>query len=106
LKEKVEMNKEMAVQSKRLATIMTDVPVKINPDELGIKEWNRDALKELFAELEFRRLGEQIGLTTPTQSSAPKPAAEKEKKAVPGKQSSLFFTNAPDTKVAYSLDEN
>ena len=105
LKEKVEMNKEMAVQSKRLATIITDVPVKINPDQLGIKEWNKDALKELFAELEFRRLGEQIGITTPTPSTSAKASAEKEKKSVPGKQSSLFFTNAPETKIAHSLDE-
>src|SRR6185369_1559029 len=105
LKEKVEMNKEMAVQSKRLATIITDVPVKINPDQLGIKEWNKDALKELFAELEFRRLGEQIGLTSPTQSSPPKTSEEKAKKSVPGVQSSLFFTNAPETKIAHSLEE-
>ena len=104
LQEKVEMNKAMAIQSKRLATIITDVPVKEKPDQLEIKEWNKEALRELFAELEFRRLGEQIGLTEQTKSTAAGVTKEKEKKSVPGKQSSLFFTNAPETKIAHSFD--
>lgn len=65
LKEKVESNKAMAVQSKSLATIITDVPVDVSPDELAVKEWNRDAIKTLFAELEFRRLAEQVLNLTP-----------------------------------------
>ncbi len=106
LKEKVELNKEMAIQSKRLATIITDVPLKVNPDQLEIKEWNRDALKELFAELEFRRLGEQIGLTSTTTAVAPpKEKTEEKKKASSGVQSSLFFTNAPQTKISHSSEE-
>ena len=71
LKEKVETHKDMAVQSKRLATIILDVPIKIKPDELKIRDWNKDALKELFTELEFRKLAEQIGLT----ESTPKPSS-------------------------------
>ncbi len=61
LKEKVEANKELAIQSKRLATILLDVPVKLEPDQLIIVEPNRDALRELFTELEFRRLAETYG---------------------------------------------
>jgi DNA polymerase-1 len=107
LKEKVELNKEMAIQSKRLATIITDVPLKLNPDDLTIKEWNRDALKELFAELEFRRLGEQIGLTAATTSAPPpKEVKEEKKKTSAGVQSSLFFTNAPQTKISHSSEED
>lgn len=66
LKEKVDNHKEMALQSKRLATIILDVPVEFNEDELRLKEINKDALRELFAEIEFRGiaqklLGEDIG---------------------------------------------
>ena len=104
LKEKVEGNKDKAIQSKRLATIITNVPVKTNLDQLDVKDWNKEALKELFAELEFRRLGEQIGLTTLTQSTSAKAISEKAKKTVAGKQSSLFFTNAPETTIAHSLE--
>jgi DNA polymerase-1 len=60
LKEKVENNKELAFQSKRLATIIIDVPVEFDEKQLELKEPNKDALKELFAELEFRRLAEQV----------------------------------------------
>src|ERR1041385_5494846 len=56
LKEKVEKNKEMAVQSKRLATILTNVPVKINLEDLTLKELNCKAVTALFTELEFRKL--------------------------------------------------
>lgn len=66
LKEKVENNKELALQSKKLATIITDVPIEFNEEELSIKAINKEALKTLFMELEFRRiaqilLGEDIG---------------------------------------------
>jgi len=66
LKEKVENNKEKALQSKWLATIILDVPVEFNEEELTIKAINKDALRELFSELEFRGiaqklLGEDIG---------------------------------------------
>ncbi len=60
LKEKVELNKEKAIQSKWLATIICDVPVVLDEKELEIEEPNREALRELFTELEFRRLAEQI----------------------------------------------
>ncbi len=60
LKEKVELNKEKAIQSKWLATIICDVPVELDETALEIEEPNREALKELFMELEFRRLAEQI----------------------------------------------
>ena len=49
----------MAIQSKRLATIITDVPVEFD-ESIKTKEPNKEALKELFAELEFRKLAEQV----------------------------------------------
>lgn len=60
LKEKVENNKELAFQSKRLATIITDAPIKFDEEQLRLKEPDKDALKQLFDELEFRRLAQQV----------------------------------------------
>ena len=60
LKEKVENNKEKALQSKWLATIILDVPVEFNEEELVIKEINKDTLRELFSELEFRGIAQKI----------------------------------------------
>lgn len=60
LKEKVENNVEKAKQSKWLATIICDVPVEFDEKTLALKEPNKDALRELFTELEFRRLAQQV----------------------------------------------
>lgn len=60
LKEKVENNKQAAIQSKMLASIITDVPINIKPEDLKINEWNIEALKSLFFELEFKRLAESF----------------------------------------------
>ncbi len=60
LKEKVENNKELAFQSRKLATIITDCPVEFNETELALKPVNTEALRELFKELEFRRIAQNV----------------------------------------------
>lgn len=72
LKEKVENGKDIAYQSKRLATIILDCPLELEEEKLRLKEVNKDALREIFKELEFRRiaqniLGEDIGGTEKLQ---------------------------------------
>ncbi len=66
MREKVEANKEMAIQSKRLATIILDCPIEFEEHKLIMEEPNKEVLRELFTELEFRAiakkiLGEDIG---------------------------------------------
>jgi DNA polymerase I len=60
LKEKVEENKDKAILSKKLATIICDAPIEFNEADLLLKEPNKELLRDLFTELEFRRLAEQI----------------------------------------------
>jgi len=60
LGEKVRNGKEMAIMSKKLATIITDVPVSFHEEDYRLKEWNKDALVEVFTELEFKTLGKRI----------------------------------------------
>lgn len=60
LKEKIENNREKALMSRQLATIHCDVPVDLNEDELTLTEPDKNALVELFKELEFRKLAQQI----------------------------------------------
>jgi DNA polymerase-1 len=80
LKEKVEQHREKAIQSKWLATIICDVPIAFDEKSLLIGEPNKEALKELFMELEFRRLAEQVLGETLT-APAPEPAAKAKKAA-------------------------
>jgi DNA polymerase-1 len=78
MKEKVELNGHMAVQSKRLATIICDAPIELDEETLARKEPNKELLRELFAELEFRRMAEQV-LGDPATADEKEPAAKKEK---------------------------
>ncbi|MBN2173977.1 MAG: DNA polymerase I [Bacteroidales bacterium] len=60
IKENVEAYKEQGLQSKSLATIVLDAPVKFEPAALKIQEPNPELLKEIFDELEFRNLAQRI----------------------------------------------
>lgn len=60
LKENVEANKEQALVSKMLATIILDVPVSVEDEDLEISEPDKEKLSQLFTELEFRTLGKRI----------------------------------------------
>ncbi len=60
LGEKIRKGKELALVSKKLATIITDVPVAFHEEDFRIKECNKVALKEVFTELEFRTLGKRV----------------------------------------------
>jgi DNA polymerase-1 len=60
LREKIEDNKEMAFVSKRLATIITDVPIEFDEKSLIKEEPDKDKLNQLFTELEFRTLGKRL----------------------------------------------
>ena len=60
LGEKVRNGKEMAIISKKLATIITNVPVSFHEEDYKLKEWNKAALVEVFTELEFKTLGKRI----------------------------------------------
>ncbi|MBS1651953.1 MAG: DNA polymerase I [Bacteroidetes bacterium] len=59
-KEKVEQHKELAIQSKRLATIIIDCPINFEEEKLQLKNPNHTALKELFTELEFKAIAKKV----------------------------------------------
>jgi DNA polymerase-1 len=58
--EKVKAGKELAIMSKKLATIITDVPVQFHEEDFRLKDWNKDALREIFTNLEFRSVAKRI----------------------------------------------
>ena len=60
LKEKIETNKELGLLSKKLATIILDVPVDFSPNEFKFKVTDLFEVKDVFRELEFRRLIESV----------------------------------------------
>ncbi len=60
LGEKIKAGKDLAIMSKKLATIITQVPVAFHEDNFRLKDWNKEALRKVFAELEFKTLGKRI----------------------------------------------
>ena len=57
---KVRTGKEMALLSKKLATIITEVPCEFHEENFKIKPVNKEVLREMFADLEFKALGKRI----------------------------------------------
>ncbi|MEM6687711.1 MAG: 5'-3' exonuclease H3TH domain-containing protein, partial [Bacteroidota bacterium] len=83
MKEKVENNAELGLLSKKLATIMLDVPVEFNEDDFEMCDPDLEAVKEIFNELEFRRLLDNLIKTfsapeeTSAEATTKTPAAKK-----------------------------
>ena len=72
LGEKVRKGKESALLSKKLATIITNAPVEFHEEDFKLKDWDKEKLKEIFAELEFKTLGKRLlgddfALSTPSK---------------------------------------
>jgi DNA polymerase-1 len=60
LAEKVKEHAELAMMSKQLATIITNAPVEFDEKALELEAPDKDKLKEVFNELEFRNLAKRI----------------------------------------------
>ncbi|MDO4546116.1 MAG: DNA polymerase I [Bacillota bacterium] len=63
VKTKVEENAQMAVMSKRLATINTHVPIEVNLEEFLIEEPDYDALIEIYTKLEFNKFLKKLNVS-------------------------------------------
>ena len=82
-KENVENNTDIALLSKKLATIILDVPVDLEEERLLVKEFDKEKITSVFEELEFRALLKRVVGDTP--------AADK------SVQGELFFVEDADT---------
>ena len=60
IKEKVEQNKELGILSKKLATIITDVPLNFKIEDFKLSVHDLEETKNLFDDLEFRRLSNSL----------------------------------------------
>ena len=101
LKTKVETNREQIVFSKFLATIKTDVPIELDMQALVREEPDKEALRRIFEELEFRTLIDRVlGKDEASHPAAPadpfagtlfaQPAATKEAAPKAATQGDLF----------------
>ncbi len=96
LKETVEQNKDLAILSKKLATIITNVPVEWHEEMLERKEADKEVLSEIFRELEFRTLGKKLIGSDYNISDSSKNAPSENKT----QQTNLFGEVIPDEQEA------
>lgn len=59
-RENVENFAEQGLLSKKLATILLDVPIELEDNRLELEDPDAEILEPLFAELEFRTLGKRV----------------------------------------------
>ncbi len=98
LGEKIRSGKDSAIMSKKLATIILDVPVAFHEENYCLKEFNREVLTEVFTELEFKSIGKRI--LGENFSMFDKPAEKGRPKPLDGEQMSLFGGADPEGSAA------
>ncbi|WP_411767171.1 DNA polymerase I [Winogradskyella sp. A3E31] len=89
MKEKVEANAELGLLSKKLATIMLDVPVTFNAKDFELDHPDVEKVKEIFQELEFRRLTDNFLKTFAPQEESAKVASSDLSQQSSNKKSTL-----------------
>lgn len=70
VRENISNNRSQALFSKKLATIVRDVPIDFDPDDYALKEADREKLYSLFSELEFKGLIEKMFSSPPGTAAA------------------------------------
>ncbi len=96
LRIKVKENADKALLSKKLATIILDVPLDFEEDKLKYENLNLNLLKNIFEELEFRTFAKRIFTDF---SIAPPPASA-------GKQATQMFSDGEFDLFSDLSDEN
>lgn len=80
LREKVEENAELAVMSRRLATIITEVPIEIDFEACRLREADTEKLIECYRKLEFnsflKKLSQEGTASAPTAAKSAVKAEE------------------------------
>lgn len=107
--------REQGLLSKHLATINTQVPIDHFLDDYQVKDIDKDKVRELFNELEFRQLTKRVLGEEPTPSLAPAPkqSAQADLFSQPAQtateisENAVFFEDdVPDPSAVYDTIEN
>ena len=91
MKEKIEANGELGLLSKKLATIMLDVPVEFDAKDFEMSEPDVPKVTAIFQELEFRRLIDNFNKTF---SANPAPATSNASSTVTSSTSTSLSTGS------------
>ncbi len=62
LREKLRSCADLVLQNKRLATVVREVPIRVEWEALRLRPYDRDRVVDLFRDLEFKSLLERLGV--------------------------------------------
>ncbi len=95
-REALEKNRDAAFLSRQLATIRTDLPVRLSLEECTVRNYDRARVTELFRQLEFRSLLDRLPESLGPVRSEPRSEAEGRPKPPPP-NCRFFISRTPKT---------
>ncbi len=100
LREKVEENAELAVMSRRLATIVTEVPIEVDFEACRVREADEERLIECYRKLEFNSFLKKMTKGAAEKSSARQAAASPKRSGgvKSGMESDIEFGAKPQSE--------
>jgi DNA polymerase I len=99
LREKVEAARDQGIQSKQLATIITNVPIDFDEEAVKFNNFNTNDLKELFEELEFKTiLSRVLSLSNSEEDEKAETAVVREENKNTESQLDMFALNETTSK--------
>ena len=109
IKEKIEQNKELGILSKKLATIITDVPIEFEVDDFKLKVNKLEKTKKIFEDLEFRRLTNSletifVNSKTNTEKDLEEKISDDKTNYNPGFGQFNLFEAVNNNEIKYEID--
>ena len=107
-REKIVENKELAILSKTLGTINTEVPIKDDLSDFKVEEWDKEKVLEIFKELNFNRYIERFNLRGESVETGEKKEEAKElyKRGEKSLEEVVSFIKEKKEMIFYFLTEN
>jgi len=96
-KESIMNFREQIKLSKKLVTIDTDVPISFKEEDFIIKELNREKLRKIFEDLEFRTVAERI-LSSFKAGDKKEVSDTEQKRSEPARKNSPIHIDTSDKK--------
>ena len=99
IQEKVIASKEIGMLSKKLVTIITDVPIDFDEEKMAVNLNDRDKIERIFIELEFRNIASRLFNNEVNAKNEKEFTADKEIGSKPSASSQIDIFSQQDSKL-------
>ena len=99
IQEKVIASKEIGMLSKKLVTIITDVPIDFDEEKMAVNLNDRDEIERIFIDLEFRNIASRLFNNEVNAKNEKEFTADKEIGSKPSASSQIDIFSQQDSKL-------